>query len=337
MKALPTKPEAPPAGRLAPSGSPDTVRLLTVDEDDGEGQRLDNFLQRHYRDIPKSHLYRIIRSGEVRVNGGRCRPDDRLAGGDRVRVPPIRRAEPAANAAAAGPAVPIELPILFEDDHLLAVDKPEGLAVHGGSGVAHGVIERLRAARPQAAFLELVHRLDRETSGVLLICKKRQALVALHAQWRGRVPRKRYLAAVSGRWPLRTRTLDQPLERYLTDEGERRVSVSAQGQEAISRVTGLQHFALEGLGGFSLVSVAIETGRTHQIRVHLAHAGFPIAGDDKYGDFTLNRQLARAGHRRMFLHAARLSLRHPVDGRPLTLEAPTPAAFASLAARQAPT
>jgi 23S rRNA pseudouridine955/2504/2580 synthase len=304
--------------------------MLVVDADRGAGQRLDNFLLRHCRDIPKSHLYRVIRSGEVRINGSRCRPDDRLAEGDRVRLPPLRVG--AAPAVAAAPAVPLALPILHDDEHLLVVDKPAGLAVHGGSGIAHGVIERLRAAAPASAFLELAHRLDRETSGVLVACRRRQALLRLHDQWRERQTGKTYLAVVAGRWPLRTKTLDQPLQRYLTAAGERRVAVDAAGQSALSRVTGLSHVTLPGLGTLTLVRVEIETGRTHQIRVHLAHAGFPIAGDDKYGDFALNRELARLGHRRMFLHAARLALRHPADGRPLLIEAPVPAAFEALLA-----
>ncbi len=333
MKALPTKAEAPPAGREPPlDGARATgVRLLEVGEDDGDGQRLDNFLLRHYREVPKSHLYRLIRSGQVRVNGGRCQPDDRLAVGDRVRIPPIRRDEPADTTdSRTAPAAPVHLEILFEDDGLLAVDKPAGLAVHGGSGVAHGVIERLRSARPDCRFLELVHRLDRETSGVLLIAKKRRFLVDLHAQWRERSTAKRYLAIVRGRWPLRSKTLAQPLQRYLTAEGERRVSVQADGQEAITRVQGLRHASWPGLGDFTLVRATIETGRTHQIRVHLAHAGFPIAGDDKYGDFTLNRSLTRQGHRRMFLHAAELEIHHPIDRRRLTLVSPRPTAFDAL-------
>ncbi len=303
--------------------------MATVGEDDGAGQRLDNFLLRHFRNVPKSHLYRLIRSGQVRINGGRCHPDDRLAPGDTVRIPPIHvpPAPVAADGRALPPAPPLTLPILFEDEFLLVVDKPEGLAVHGGSGVAHGVIERLRAARPESRFLELAHRIDRETSGVLLLCKKRQALVAMHAQWRERVTGKRYLAIVRGRWPLRTKTLNQPLQRYLTPAGERRVSVQADGQEALSRVTGVRRLVLPALGECTLVQVEIETGRTHQIRVHLAHAGFPILGDDKYGDFELNRTLTRLGHRRMFLHAAELDCIHPSGGRRLHLSSPMPEAF----------
>ncbi|MCL4184771.1 MAG: RluA family pseudouridine synthase [Burkholderiaceae bacterium] len=222
------------------------------------------------------------------------------------------------------------LPILHEDDWLLAIDKPASVAVHGGSGVSSGVIEQLRAARPQARFLELVHRLDRETSGVLLVARKRAALVSLHAQLRERGTDKRYLAIVAGRWPLRTRVLAFPLLRREAPDGDRRVAVQAGGQEAITRVTGLARFELPGLGELSLVEARLETGRTHQIRVHLAHAGCPVAGDPKYGRFELNRELARRGFRRMYLHAHSIAFRHPDDGRPLRIEAPMPEAFAAL-------
>ena len=318
-KAVGTVPPSPAGGGRA------AVRHVQVDEEGGEGQRLDNFLMRQCKGVPKSHLYQLIRSGQVRINGRRCRPDERLSVGDLVRVPPlVVGARDPAQAAAAPPA---QFPVLFEDDVLLAIDKPAGVAVHGGSGVAHGVIERLRAARPEARFLELAHRLDRETSGVLLIGKKRQALLALHAQLRERVTDKRYRAIVVGRWPLRTKTVQHPLRRYLTDDGERRVRVQAGGQAAITRVTGLRQFELPGVGEFTLVEACIETGRTHQIRVHLAHSGFPIVGDDKYGNFELNKALEKLGYKGMFLHAFSISFRHPVEGRALRVEAPLPAAF----------
>ena len=341
------------------------VSRLAVDADDA-GQRLDNFLLRLWPGVPKSHLYRLIRSGQVRVNGKRQPGDYRLLAGDELRLPPVREAAgvvpqgarvarravsggagqaatpsgagPAAGAAAPDPvqrsraALAQRLTILYEDDWLLAVDKPAAVAVHGGSGVSSGVIEQLRAARPQQRFLELVHRIDRETSGVLLVAKKRQALLALHRQMRERGTDKRYLAIVAGRWPLRTRTLNFPLHRHEAPDGDRRVSVQAGGQEAITRATGLARFELPALGEFSLVQADIETGRTHQIRVHLAHSGCPIVGDDKYGRFDLNRALARAGHRRMYLHAASIGIHHPESGRPLTIAAPLPAAFAQLLA-----
>ena len=333
MKELSTKPGASPLTGVQAPDRP-TVRHLEVDEEAGEGQRLDNFLMRHCRGVPKSHLYQLIRSGQVRVNGKRCHADDRLGVGDRVRVPPMTTAPRPAESN--GPAPGVEFPILHEDEALLVVDKPAGVAVHGGSGVAHGVIEQLRAARPRARFLELAHRLDRETSGVLLIGKKRQALLSLHAQLRERTTDKRYRAIIVGRWPLRTKTVQFPLHRYLTAEGERRVRVQVGGQEALTRVTGLAQFALAGFGEFTLVEAKIETGRTHQIRVHLAHSGFPIVGDEKYGDFALNKRLEKAGFKRMFLHAFLLSIRHPVEGRPMQFEAPLPEAFERFASACTP-
>ncbi|RPH58490.1 MAG: RluA family pseudouridine synthase [Burkholderiales bacterium] len=317
---------------------------MPVDEDDA-GQRLDNFVVRLCRDVPKSHLYRLIRSGQLRVNGRRQPADYRLQAGDSVRLPPIRTgARAAAPAAATAPTAPTavdpvqrtraalarRLPLLHEDEFLLAVDKPASVAVHGGSGVSSGVIEQLRAARPQARYLELVHRLDRETSGVLLVAKKRAALVALHAQLRERDTDKRYLAIVAGRWPLRTRALTWPLQRHEASDGDRRVSVQAGGQEAITRVTGLARFELPGLGEFSLVEARLETGRTHQIRVHLAHAGCPIVGDPKYGRFDLNRELARRGFRRMYLHASSMVFRHPDSAARMRIEAPMPDEFATM-------
>lgn len=324
MKALGTKAEAPPAPRRPPSdGSrpPPSVRFFDVD-DEASGQRLDNLLTRLLKGVPKSHVYRLIRSGQVRVNGARCTADDRVAAGDRVRVPPVR-VEPEKPARA--PAV--EFPVLYEDDALLVIDKPAGVAVHGGSGVASGVIEQLRAARPLARTLELVHRLDRETSGVLLIAKKRAALVALQRLFRERRVDKRYRAVVIGRWPLRTRTLDARLERYLTADGERRVAVRADGATALTRVTGLAHADVPGAGVCTLVECRIETGRTHQIRVHLAHAGFPIVGDEKYGQFDLNKSLHKPYNKRMFLHAFSLSIENWPEHPPLRVEAPMPAEF----------
>jgi 23S rRNA pseudouridine955/2504/2580 synthase len=295
------------------------VRTVQVDEG-GAGQRLDNFLIRLLKGVPKTHVYRVIRSGEVRVNKGRAGADTRLAEGDEVRVPPVRVAAPRADAA----AVPgREFPVLYEDDHLIALDKPAGVAVHGGSGVSFGVIEQLRRARPQARFLELVHRLDKETSGLLLVAKKRSALTALQDQFRARDTGKTYAALVIGAWPANKKVIDEPLQRYLTGEGERRVRIDAEeGRRSITLVKVAQSFA-----GYTLLDVTIKTGRTHQIRVHLAHAGHPIVGDDKYGDFALNKALARgeAKFARMFLHARRLAFDHPASGERLELEAPLPA------------
>lgn len=308
------------------------VRHLTVDTESA-GQRLDNFLLRQLKGAPKTLVYRIIRSGEVRLNKARARADTRLRAGDQIRVPPLRLAEPLP---AALPPVPARtFTVLYEDDWLLALDKPAGVAVHGGSGVAFGVIEQLRQARPQAPLLELVHRLDRETSGVLLVAKKRSALKALQAQFRQRSTGKTYLALVRGIWPAARKVIDVPLQRYLRPDGERRVRVVApddpHGQRALSLVRVLGRVRPPAAcvapadATTTLLAVTIKTGRTHQIRVHLAHAGHPIAGDDKYGDFAWNRALARCGLDRMFLHAWRLTIRHPADGRELALRAPLPA------------
>lgn len=331
--------EAQPSARPAEfsAAGPSQVRILTVDEEH-EGQRLDNFLVRVCRGIPKSHVYQLIRSGQVRVNGGRAAADRRLAAGDRIRIPPVRGLEARSQSAVAGAAAQAgsgsvgtapALQLLFEDEHLLVINKPAGLAVHGGSGVSRGVIEWLRLLRPTARFLELAHRLDRETSGILVVACRRAALLGLHQQFRERSLKKSYLAIASGRWPLRTRAIDAPLHRMPAHDGDRRVQVQAGGREALTRVTGLCHLSLGGVGEFSLVRAQIETGRTHQIRVHFAHEGKPVAGDDKYGDYALNRLLARHGFKRMFLHAHTLALHHPITGRPIALEAPMPEAYAA--------
>jgi 23S rRNA pseudouridine955/2504/2580 synthase len=298
-----------------------------IEIDDGAaGQRIDNFLLRVCKGVPKSHIYRILRSGEVRVNKGRVDAQYRLVYGDLVRVPPVRVAE------ASAPAIPATVraghfEILFEDEHLLVIDKPAGVAVHGGSGVAYGVIEQMREARPQAKFLELVHRLDRETSGILMLAKRRAALVDLHAQIRENRVDKRYQACVHGVWESgwgRRRAVREPLHKYLTPDGERRVRVQPDGLPSHTVFNLLQCWP-----EFALLEAELKTGRTHQIRVHLAHLGLPIAGDAKYGDFALNKALARAGARpglkRMFLHAWRIGLTHPASGAPLRLEAPLPA------------
>ncbi|HCX34030.1 MAG TPA: RNA pseudouridine synthase [Rhodocyclaceae bacterium] len=283
----------------------------------GAGQRVDNYLMRVCRGVPKSHLYRILRRGEVRVNGRRVDADFRLSEGDEVRIPPIRIATVTAPVAHARALRPI--PVLFEDDALLVLDKPAGRAVHGGSGISHGVIEQLRAERPEAKFLELVHRLDRDTSGVLLLARKRSALTAMHARLRAGEVRKTYLALVSGRWREAERRIELPLHKFVTPEGERRVAVRADGKPAVSRVRLLRRWR-----NFSLLEVELETGRTHQIRVHLAHLGFPILGDEKYGDFALNRKLAKAGLKRMFLHATELAFLHPLRGEPMRARADLP-------------
>lgn len=307
-----------------PSPSP---RQLVVDAE-SDGQRLDNFLMRELKGAPKTLIYRIIRSGEVRINKGRVQADTRVRSGDHVRVPPLRLSQKAADATASVPAR--DFPVLFEDEGLLAIDKPAGVAVHGGSGVSFGVIEQLRRARPDAPLLELVHRLDRETSGILLVAKKKSALRLLQDQFRDRSTGKTYLALVSGEWPTRHKVIDVPLHKYLLPDGERRVKVTTpqdpDGMRAISlvqvlgRVTPPTGWSAD-VAVFSLLAVTIKTGRTHQIRVHLAHAGHPIAGDDKYGDFALNRELQKHGLPRMFLHAWKLHFSHPVDGSSIQLQA----------------
>ena len=307
------------------------VRRILIDEG-SEGQRLDNFLVKLLKGVPKTHVYRVIRSGEVRVNKGRAAVDTRLAIGDEVRVPPVRTSASAddRNEAAAAPAR--EFSLVFEDDYLLAIDKPAGVAVHGGSGVSFGVIEQLRRARPQAKFLELVHRLDKETSGLLLIAKKRSALVALQDQLRNRETGKTYDALVIGRWPAKLRVIDVPLHKFVDADGERRVRTvddlddEEDGKRSITLVKIAKVFA-----DFSLLDVTIKTGRTHQIRVHLASSGHPIVGDDKYGDFALNKSLAKGElargckFKRMFLHARHLRFEHPASGEVMTLDASLPA------------
>jgi 23S rRNA pseudouridine955/2504/2580 synthase len=297
------------------------VKFVTVEED-SSGQRLDNFLIRELKGVPKTHVYRIIRSGEVRVNKGRASADTRVVAGDVVRLPPVRISEKVAEKLEK-PAPPREFPVLLEDDHLLAIDKPAGVAVHGGSGVSFGVIEQMRQARPAARFLELVHRLDRETSGILLIAKKRSALTHLQDQFRERETGKTYLALVVGSWPANKKVIDVPLHKYLQVDGERRVKVVAKDDPDGMRSITLVKVARKAQG-FTLLEVTIKTGRTHQIRVHLASQGHPIAGDDKYGDFELNKALQKQGLKRMFLHAWRLQFDHPASGERIELLAGLP-------------
>jgi 23S rRNA pseudouridine955/2504/2580 synthase len=292
--------------------------MLTIGPDEA-GQRIDNFLIKICKGVPKSHVYQVLRSGQVRVNKGRIAQTYRLVEGDTVRVPPIRIAEreqvhvPGA-----------EFPVLFEDDALLIIDKPAGVAVHGGSGVSFGVIEQLRSARPTAKFLELVHRLDRETSGILMLAKKRSALTGLHQLIRDGQLDKRYLALIKGEWPNRRQHVKLPLFKYTTPDGERRVRVQSDGQPSHTVFNLLRKY-----GEYALLEAELKTGRTHQIRVHLQSTHCPIVGDDKYGDFALNRELqkadgSRAALKRMFLHAYRLGFEHPLTGDPVNVEAPLP-------------
>ena len=303
--------------------SKDAVNRLAVDEA-GAGQRVDNFLLRLLKGVPKSHIYRILRSGEVRVNRLRVQPDARLAVGDELRIPPIRTGVPAPGSRKPPPLSP-SIPVLYEDDALIAVDKPAGLAVHGGSGVAFGLIEQLRAARPNAKFLELVHRLDRDTSGVLLVAKKRAALVGLHAALRdGRID-KRYQILVKGQWHEARKEVTLPLAKFLTSSGERRVRVEQEGGQNTKTVFYRRRVWTHVDPPVSLLEAELHTGRTHQIRVHLTHLGFELAGDEKYGDFAWNRMLSKQGLKRMFLHARQITFAHPLEERAVDLESPLPA------------
>ena len=295
------------------------VRVVQID-DERAGQRLDNFLLGQLKGAPRSLIYRILRTGQVRVNGGRAKADQRLSAGDSVRIPPVRLTESRDDAPGPSPKqiATIEKAIVFEDDWLLALAKPSGIAAHGGSGVRFGAIELIRAARPNAS-LELVHRLDRDTSGLLLIAKKRTALLQLQALMRDGGITKQYLALLVGRLKGDSFTVDLPLERG-KQGGERMVRVGDEGKDSVS------HFkVLERRGGHSYVEVRIDTGRTHQIRVHAAHLGHPVAGDDKYGDREANRRLReKAGLKRLFLHAASLEFALDEGRRPYLLNAPLP-------------
>jgi len=309
--------------------------------EDSNNQRIDNFLFKRYRNVPKSHIYQLLRSGQVRVNGKRIVFHHRLVLGDTVRIPPIAVA--AINTTKHSAKVrsqPFSFRIIFEDEALLVVDKPSGMAVHGGSGISFGVIEQLRAQRSDLKFLELVHRLDRETSGVLLLAKKRSALVALHQQIVSGQTEKHYQVLVKGRWTNTRQHVKLPLLKYVTDEGERRVTVAGGNQRAkklsgISGASGVKEMASHTIftlqkvwQNFSLLDAELKTGRTHQIRVHLAHLGYPIVGDDKYGDFSLNKLLARKQGKtslnRMFLHASSMQIKHPINDQTLKLSAPLP-------------
>ena len=302
------------------SAGNNSVTHLVIGEEE-QGQRLDNFLIRVCKGVPKSHLYRILRSGEVRVNSGRVAATYRLCVGDKLRIPPIRTAERPQNEVDEAAKQRVDLPIIYEDEAMLVIDKPEGIAVHGGSGVSFGVIEALRRQRSQAKFLELAHRLDRETSGILLVGKKRLALTALHDMFRehGAGADKRYLVLVKGRWMNTTQHVKLPLHKYLTEGGERRVSVNTEGKAAHTVFRLLARWP-----EMSLLEAQLKTGRTHQIRVHLAHLGFPILGDEKYGEFALNKSLKRDGLKRMALHAWRMAFRHPLTAAPLECIAPLP-------------
>ena len=307
-----------------PSGHPDAgeirtgVRHLEVTEEEA-GQRLDNYLQRHLGGVPRSRVYRVIRKGEVRVNGHRAGPERRLQPQDRVRIPPVRLAPPREAGQPPRELVTrIEGAIVYEDENLLVLDKPAGVAVHGGSGVSFGVIEALRAARPGEP-LELVHRLDRDTSGCLLISRKRSALRELHALMRTNAFEKRYLVLVRGKWELGAKRIDVPLRTDTRVGGERTVRPGSSGKPSVSDFRPVQFFGKTA----TLMEVTLHTGRTHQIRVHAAHAGHPVAGDDKYGDADFNERLRSLGLERMFLHAHSVSFSR-AGGRDFSINTPLP-------------
>lgn len=290
------------------------VRFADVSADEA-GQRIDNYLLRELRGVPRSYVYRVLRRGEVRVNGGRVRAHYRVQAGDRIRIPPVREAAPRGDQGAAGRVAP--LPVLYEDERLLVIDKPAGLAVHGGSGISHGVIEALRAARPDAPYLELVHRLDRDTSGCLLIAKRRSELRTLHALLREGGVSKRYLLLVRGHLQGRSRRVQMALRKNQLAGGERLVRASDAGKASETR------FRLVGtLPGASLLEAEPVTGRTHQIRVHAAEIGHPLAGDEKYGDPGFNARMRGLGLHRLFLHAHSIAFSDPAGGRDIHVTAP---------------
>lgn len=308
----------PPQKRSPDAVGATAVRHREVDSERA-GQRLDNYLLGELKGVPRSHVYRLIRSGQVRVNSGRTSPSYRLRAGDRVRVPPVATRPPREAIATPDRLDWLGERILYEDGRILVLDKPAGLAVHGGSSVSLGVIEALRLLRPDAKDLELVHRLDRGTSGCLLLAKRRSALRVLHELLREGEVDKRYMTLVKGRWPEGTTEIDAPLVTRRVG-GEARVKVDESGKEASSTFRVLDRFGKKA----SLLEVAIDTGRTHQIRVHAAHLGHPVAGDERYGDKDFNEYLRAFGLTRMFLHAHSLSFDWPDTGEPFNASAPLP-------------
>ena len=292
------------------------VQWVTVDEDN-HGQRVDNFLLAQLRGVPKSIIYRVIRKGEVRVNKGRVKPDTRVNTGDQVRIPPITRKEKPEQVPPGSRVQGVmESAVVFENDQMLVVNKPSGIAVHGGSGLSFGLIEVLRSARPSAKFLELVHRLDRDTSGLVMVAKKRSALRFLQDELRQKRIRKHYHALVAGDWPASIDRVDVPLLRYEMPNGERRVKVDDSGKASLTTFRCLERYS-----GYSLVEASPITGRTHQIRVHSAWAGHPIAGDDKYMDDASLKAFRAIGGQRLMLHARALEFSLPGSGEPMRLEA----------------
>lgn len=294
-----------------------SVQFITIDAEQ-DGQRIDNFLKTQLKGVPKSLIYRILRKGEVRVNKKRIKPEYKICVGDEIRIPPIRVAEenelPSANLSA---IQALAKQIVHEDDAIIVLNKPSGMAVHGGSGLSFGVIEGLRALRPECRFLELVHRLDRDTSGLLMIAKKRSALKHLHEQLRLKTMRKQYLALVRGQWQAHVKVVNAPLLKNVLKSGERIVRVNSEGKPSETRFQIQRKFS-----NATLVLASPITGRTHQIRVHTTHAGHPIACDDKYGEAAFDQMMSQAGLNRLFLHAYRLNFQHPVSGEEVSFEAP---------------
>jgi len=295
-----------------------------------DGQRIDNFLLGRAKGVPRSHLYRVLRRGEVRVNKGRVKPSYKLQRGDLVRIPPMRVAEPSARVRPPpAPLRRLEAAVIYEDERMIALNKPSGMAVHGGSGLSWGLIEAMRVLRPKSTELELVHRLDRDTSGCLLLAKRRSALRDLHRLMRDNAMQKRYQALLVGRLPQRKVRVDAPLRKNLLRSGERVVRVDPEaGKQARTLFRCIRQF-----GDFTLAEAELITGRTHQIRVHAAHIGAPVAGDEKYGQAEANRRLRGLGLDRLFLHARALIFQLQHNERPLRIDAPFPPELEAVIAR----
>ena len=314
-------PESPP------TTGPKASHVKVAEGDDG--QRLDNWLIRAFKGLPRSRVYRLLRKGEVRVNGKRAKPEQRVAAGDDIRLPPIRPVEenvaPSVRRTPTGLIDAVEAAIIHQDDDLLVVAKPSGLAVHGGSGLSHGLIEVLRASRPNEE-LELAHRLDRDTSGLLVVARNRPALRVMHTLLREGLVEKQYLTLVKGSWNLGKKTIDAPLDTEARRSGERVVRVQASGKESTTTFTPVDFFGARA----SLLSVDLGTGRTHQIRVHAAFAGHPVAGDDKYGDHPFNAEMHELGLRRLFLHAQSLSFEWPRSRKNYAFSQPLPEDLAAV-------
>lgn len=303
---------------------PQLVEITHINQD----QRIDNYLITRLKGVPKSHVYRIIRKGEVRVNKKRIKPEYRLQAGDIVRIPPLRLATPPSTTPPPKMQERLEQCILYEDSNLIVINKPSGVAVHGGSGISFGVIEALRQSRPQEKFLELVHRLDRDTSGCLLLAKKPGVLKELHELMRNNQIEKIYLALVQGYWPRHLHQVDVSLKKYQLQSGERMVSVNTEGKTALTEFRVIERFTTT-----TLMEAKLHTGRTHQIRVHALHAKHPVVGDDKYGDKDFNKELRKFGCKRLFLHATKLQFVLPSTGQTITVQADLDAELQACLAR----